>query len=83
MYWPVKKRYRTTRTLLVTLLFSPMSENGKFYTLENGLNSLFCVLQIMQETDQKHSKNLDKIKKLEQNLNNEKTNVRYCFSKRI
>ena len=60
-----------------------MVENGKFCILENGVNSLFCVLQIMHATDRKHSKNLDKIKKLEQNLNNEKTNVSYCFSKRI
>ena len=81
MYWPEKKRYRTISSWLVTLLFSPMAENVKFYILENGLNSLFFVLQIMQETDQKHSKNLDEIKNLEQNLNSEKTNVRYCFSK--
>ena len=40
---------------------------------------MFFVLQ----TDRKLRSNLDKIKKLEQNLNNEKTNVRYCFSKRI
>ena len=35
-------------------------------------NSLFCVLQIVKDTDRKHKSNLDKITKLQQNLNNEK-----------
>ena len=39
-------------------------------------NWLFCVLQIVQDTDQKHKSSLDKITKLEQNLKNEKKIVR-------